>query len=271
MDANPFDEAHFDRAGAEWDRILVHLEPVTHAVLARLPATRRGGLTIDLACGTGEPGLTLARRARDARVLGLDSSAGMIAAARRKSEEEALTNAGFEVGSIERLPLAEGGADAAVSRFGLLMFGDPAGSAAELARVLRRGASFGIAVWEGVAANTFLDASLEALRLELGPEHVPDFAWLDALAEPGRRERWLRDAGFATVASEAFTWDYLLPDAAAAWGFMAGRAGFGALVERLSEARRANVRRHLTERLSAYRRPEGYRVPHSCRIYWGTR
>ncbi|HEX8678714.1 MAG TPA: methyltransferase domain-containing protein [Chthoniobacterales bacterium] len=66
--------------------------------------------------------------------------------------------------SAETLTCAAGSMDAVVSRFGLLMFGDVAASGRELARVLRSGGRFSVAVWHDMNKNTLVKTVIAALR-----------------------------------------------------------------------------------------------------------
>ncbi len=264
-----FDAGHFDRLGAAYDRFLPHIQPVTEAILASLPTLPPDALVLDLACGTGEPGLTLARRQPSLRLLGVDPAEGMLAVARRKAD--GMPRASFEAMPIERLRLRDASVDAAISRFGLLLFGDPAASAGELARVLKPGGAFSFAVWEDKAGNTFLALVIEMLGSQLEPERMPDFGQFDHLAESGRREGWLRDAGIRRVDSELFRWQYEFPDAETAWSFVAGVGMFAHLIEPLDENRRQALRRRLDELLEPYRTDQGYSLPQSCRLYRGRR
>ena len=60
----------YDRIGSDFDLWLPLIAPVTSALLGHLPALPEGASVLDVACGTGEPGLTLARRSPGVRVLG---------------------------------------------------------------------------------------------------------------------------------------------------------------------------------------------------------
>ncbi|HEX8678713.1 MAG TPA: class I SAM-dependent methyltransferase [Chthoniobacterales bacterium] len=51
---------------------------MTGAILEHLPPPTLGARVLDVACGTGEPGLSLARRSPDVQLLGVDAAAGMI-------------------------------------------------------------------------------------------------------------------------------------------------------------------------------------------------
>jgi SAM-dependent methyltransferase len=72
----------FDEMAASFDRGVKFLEPVTDALLGHLPPIPGDGEVLDIACGTGEPGLTLLRRSPELKLLGVDSSAAMVDVAR---------------------------------------------------------------------------------------------------------------------------------------------------------------------------------------------
>src|SRR5262245_61104995 len=137
---NAFEDAamlDFDRLAVAFDRYLHLIAEVGDAVLAELSTLREGALAVDVACGSGEPGLTLARRSPKVRVVGIDTARGMVELARSKAARDGIANIRFEVTSAETLPFDDASVDAVLSRFGALMFGDRTASAKELARVLR--------------------------------------------------------------------------------------------------------------------------------------
>ena len=59
------------RIAEKFDIWLPHIAPVGEALLAALDA-RPGDLILDLASGTGEPALTLARRQPHVQITGID-------------------------------------------------------------------------------------------------------------------------------------------------------------------------------------------------------
>ena len=97
----------------------------------------RGSVVLDLGCGTGRLGELLAARCR---VVGVDVSAHMLAAARRRLRGSVR----LVQGSAFRLPFPDGALDGAVSGFVLRNLADIPGAFAELSRVLREGAPVGI-------------------------------------------------------------------------------------------------------------------------------
>jgi SAM-dependent methyltransferase len=108
---------------------LVDLEgPIVRRILDALPP----GLAVDAACGTGRHSLHLA--ARGHRVIGVDSSPEMLAAARAK-----LADGDWRPGDLHDLPVADGEADVVVCALALTHVPDLDPVFAEFARVLRPG------------------------------------------------------------------------------------------------------------------------------------
>ena len=96
----------YERMAADFDRFLPFLEPVTSVLLERLPKLPAGARVLDVACGMGEPALSLARRHPGVQVLGIDAAAAMIEIARAKAGKEQIANASFEATPAETLTRA---------------------------------------------------------------------------------------------------------------------------------------------------------------------
>jgi SAM-dependent methyltransferase len=108
---------------------LVDVEgPVVRSILDELPP----GVAVDAACGTGRHSVHLA--ARGHRVIGVDSSAEMLAVARTK-----LPEGDWRLGDLHDLPVADDEADLVVCALALAHVPDLAPVFAEFARVLRPG------------------------------------------------------------------------------------------------------------------------------------
>ncbi|MCD8033013.1 MAG: bifunctional demethylmenaquinone methyltransferase/2-methoxy-6-polyprenyl-1,4-benzoquinol methylase UbiE [Alistipes sp.] len=95
---------------------------------------------LDVATGTGDLAIALARRIRDVQVMGVDLSEAMLAVARRKVEARGLDNRiVLERGDAERLDVADASVDAATVAFGVRNFGDLVAGLRELARTIKPG------------------------------------------------------------------------------------------------------------------------------------
>ncbi|MFI5841345.1 class I SAM-dependent methyltransferase [Catenuloplanes sp. NPDC051500] len=260
----------FDRLAAAYDQVLPLTAPVTARMLELTTGIAAGTSVLDIACGTGEPGLTIAASHPGVRLRGVDRAETMISVARRKAEQRGL-EAGYEVMDSEALAVADDDADVVVSRFGLLSFGDSAAEAREVARVLRPGGTFTIATWDATSKNTLTFVMASAVHDLLPPPLHAAMRRQEQLAMPGRREAWLTAAGLSGVTSELFAWDVEFPDGDSLWELATGPAMLGAVLGGLGEEQLASARVEFDRLLADYRRADGsYSLPYACRIISGS-
>ena len=99
---------------------------------------------LDIACGTGNVTIPLARRG--AIVTGLDMTPHLLEEARGRAAREGL-GIRFDEGLAEMLPYPDGSFDVVVSMFGVMFSPLPATIASEMARVLRPGGRLVLANW----------------------------------------------------------------------------------------------------------------------------
>jgi len=138
--------AMFDRIAAIYDLMNTAMSAgMHHRWRARAADQARvgpGSRVLDVACGTGDLSLELARRVAPAgQVVGSDFSEAMLARARQKGAA-AHTPDGvlrFEWADALQLPYGEGSFDAATVGFGVRNFADLESGLAELVRVVRPG------------------------------------------------------------------------------------------------------------------------------------
>jgi ArsR family transcriptional regulator len=125
----------FATAADEWDRRREDLfgrHAIAESLVALVPSD---WIVADLGCGTGALLPLVAPYV--ARVIGVDASDAMLAAARARAE--ALPNVDLRSGSLESLPIETGTLDAALMVLVLHHLPAPAAALAEAARVLRPG------------------------------------------------------------------------------------------------------------------------------------
>ena len=98
------------------------------------------GRILDVATGTGDLAIAMARRIRDVQVLGVDLSEQMLAVARRRIEARGLDGRiVLDRGDAERLAVADASVDVATVAFGVRNFGDLGAGLRELARTIKPG------------------------------------------------------------------------------------------------------------------------------------
>jgi len=128
-------EAFFAGAASEWDKLRADLygEQFTQsALLALLPSTY---IVADLGCGTGNVAAAIAPNVR--QVIGVDASAAMLKAAKKRCEE--LDNVDLRRGDLSAIPIEDGTCDAALLLLVLTYVPDPETVLRELSRILKKG------------------------------------------------------------------------------------------------------------------------------------
>lgn len=129
--------------------------------IARLPIAP-GARALDVACGTGNLAIPLARRG--ARVTGVDIATNLLEQARARTAAEGLT-ATFDEGDAEHLPYPDVSFDVVVTMFGAMFAPRPKTVASELARVLKPGGLLAMANWD--------PASFTGQMFRASNKHVP--------------------------------------------------------------------------------------------------
>jgi ArsR family transcriptional regulator len=124
----------FATAASEWDQIRQELYGETFYLWGLLGLIDPGLVVGDLGCGSGQLAEALAPYVK--KVVGVDASEDMLAAARARLEGTA--NVVLRRGELETLPVGDGELDAAMLSLVLHHSPDPARALREAHRVLRR-------------------------------------------------------------------------------------------------------------------------------------
>jgi ArsR family transcriptional regulator len=172
-------QAFFARSAEGWDALRQELYGSAFSQAALAALLPREWVVADLACGTGALMAALLPHVR--RVIGVDQSAAMLRAARRRLQGR--PQAELRQGDLESLPLEDASCDAALLVLALTYVEQPARALAEAARILRPGGR--------LVVVDLLRHDREEFRRNLGQRH-PGF-------EPAVLERLLREAGFTAA------------------------------------------------------------------------
>jgi ubiquinone/menaquinone biosynthesis C-methylase UbiE len=254
---------NWDAAAPAWerwaDRIDESSRDVSRALieLARIQSSHR---VLDIASGTGEPALTVARHVGPAgRVVATDQSSRMLAVARSRAAAQGLQNLEFQEVDAEALDFPEGSFDAALCRFGLMFLPDLAGTLQRVRRFLRPGGWFATAIWDvpprvpmiGVA----MDLTSQMFEVPAPPPGVPS---LFSLSPPGVLEQAFTAAGFTNVQAQAAQVGLDFPSGEEFTGFVLDTAApIAAILERQSAERQGEFRQSLARAAGQYATANG--------------
>ena len=180
-------QAFFASTAGQWDKLRVELygqSCTTEALVALLPSD---WIIADLGCGTGHLTAQLAASVR--RVIGVDHSAAMLKAARRRTAH--LDNVELRRGDLEAVPIDDGSCDAVLLMLVLTYVPRPIQALAQAARILRPGGK--------VVVVDLLGHDRETFRQRMG-QHVLGFEVGDI--EKGFIEAGLVEPRCRALASE---------------------------------------------------------------------
>jgi SAM-dependent methyltransferase len=248
----------WDLAAADYDRLWQEPLGPARTALAAGVAARGGERVLDVACGTGRLALDLAHAVGPGgNVVGVDLSAAMVDAARRRVAAHGIGNAVFERMDAEALALPDASFDVVVCALGLMYMPDPRQALREMARVLRTGGRIAVVVW-GDRRRVGWSPLLPIVEAEVTSDVCPLFF---ALGNEGALGLACAAAGFVvveqhrTATSLAFACDDDACDAALVGGPVA------LAWSRFDAATRTRVRERYLEAIAPWRARRGYRVP----------
>lgn len=188
------DPARVAQWAAEWPQHKRQAAAATSAMVDAL-APEPGQRILDVATGTGDPALTLARHvARGGRVTCADLSAGMLAAARANARAEGVDNVDFVIAGGDALPFLDESFDAVSCRFGIMFILDALGALREMRRVLVPGGRAALMVWGSDQQPFWDDARGTLLR---------HWKVIPAVRQPLTPWRFQKQGELAALASEA--------------------------------------------------------------------
>ncbi len=211
----------FSGGWTKWDElVMTWLQPAGDEIIRSLRLSDDGE-HLDVASGTGEPGLSVAARLPRGRVVLTDVSAGMLASAEANATARGLTNVELRECGVDPLPFAYASFDTISCRFGLMFFPDITGAIAELIRVLRPGGRLSTAVWAESVNNPWATIPMAAIGAEVDlPAPAPDAPGLFRCAAPDAIATLFRGAGLHDVVETDVRGAFIAPSAEEYWLFM---------------------------------------------------
>ncbi len=156
-----------------------------------------GMRALDLASGTGEPGISLAQRVcPKGTVTAVDQSAELLEIAAERARNKQLVNFTTEQADAHQLPFANHSFDLATCRFGVMFFTDAQRALAELRRVLKPRARACFAVW-GSMDQPYWQTTMKIVHRHVGGDMLPPGgADPFRFSEAGSLSKVLSAAGF---------------------------------------------------------------------------
>jgi ubiquinone/menaquinone biosynthesis C-methylase UbiE len=190
----------FSNGWKNWDNIVMNfLSPMGQEIIRRIHPSG-ADMVLDIAAGTGEPGLTVAGMLSSGKVISTDLSENMLAVAREKATEKNIKNFETKIADVTELPFDDNSFDAISCRFGFMFFPDMLLAAKEMVRVLKPGGRVAVAVWNGPQKNFWVTSIMGSInknmQLQPPPAGTPG---MFRCATPGLMQQIFKDAGLKNI------------------------------------------------------------------------
>ena len=167
---------------------------------------------LDIACGTGEPAISLAALlGNKGEVVGVDLSPAPLRIAQERAAQRGLANTRFEPADAHDLPFADNCFDRITSRLGVMFFSDLPRALREMHRVLKPGGSATLLVWSPMEQPYFDTTIGTVLRMLPGAVIPESGRRMFALGRDGLLAQTLRDCGFSSAEGRLVTVPWTWP------------------------------------------------------------
>ena len=213
-----------------------------------------GMRVLDVACGTGEPAISIATLLNGTgEVIAVDISAEPLKIGEQRARQRRLQNIHFQQADVHALPFPDARFDLVTCRLGLMFFVDLSRALREIRRVLRPGGRFTAVAW-GPMEQPYFESTIGTV-LKLCPElELPASGRaMFKFGKTGTLSAVLRETGFSSAHDEIREVDWSWPGTPEElWDyFRAVTIPFAPLLNRVPKEMEPEVDRAVLEALRA--------------------
>ena len=190
----------------KWEsKLLEHMQPAADGIIGLLKPID-SDLILDIAAGTGEPALSLAKIVINGKVIITDLSDNMLHIARENAFKQGITNVEFLACDVSELPFADHTFDAVSCRMEFMFFPNMLLAAKEILRVLKPGGRFATAVWGPPHQNFWGSAIGEVIAKNMQlPTPPPEAPGIFRCGKSGLMTDLFNQAGFENISESKVT------------------------------------------------------------------
>jgi len=174
--------------------------------IIKLLNLKNDAVVLDVAAGTGEPGLTIASHLNAGKVISTDLAEGMLEVAQENAKKRGIKNFETLVCDVSELPFADNTFDAVSCRFGFMFFPDMELAIKEMTRVLKPGGKIATAVWYIPEKNFWVTATMGTISKNIEiPPPPPGAPGMFRCAKEGFMSNLFSQAGLKNVSVNEVT------------------------------------------------------------------
>jgi len=190
----------FSPGWKKWDDLTMDfLKPMGDEII-RLLRPKNTEVILDVAGGTGEPGLTIASMLKDGKVSITDLAESMLEIARENATKRGIKNIEIRACDVCELPFDDNTFDAISCRKGFMFFPDMLLAAKEMTRVLKPGGRIAASVWNVPEKNFWITAIMGTISRNIKlPPLPPGSPGMFRCAEDGFMSDLFSQAGLKNI------------------------------------------------------------------------
>ncbi|MDB5199844.1 MAG: methyltransferase protein [Chitinophagaceae bacterium] len=211
----------FSPGWKKWDDFTMNfLKPMGDAIIAELNI-KEDDIVLDVACGTGEPGLTIAGMAKKGKVIGTDVADKMLEIAKENADAKQIKNYETKTCDVCELPFDESTFDKISCRMGFMFFPDMQMASDEMYRVLKTGGKMATSVWAGPENNVWITTIMGIINKNMQlPPPPPGAPGMFRCAAPGFIKSIMEKSGFKNVNEKLISGKVAYDDFDHMWNMM---------------------------------------------------
>jgi ubiquinone/menaquinone biosynthesis C-methylase UbiE len=248
----------FSAGWKKWDDLTMDfLKPVGDKII-QLIDPKNNDVILDVAGGTGEPGLTIAGMLNGGKVVITDLAEDMLDIARQNAIQKGIKNVEFRACDVCELPFADYTFDAISCRFGFMFFPDMLLAAKEMVRVLKPGGRIATSVWNIPEKNFWVTATMGTINknMEL-PAPPPGAPGMFRCAKDGFIAGLFAEAGLKNIAQKEVSGKLNCKTADVYWNMMTEIAApIVAALSKADDAMKEKIKREVYQAINQ-KYPEG--------------
>jgi len=190
----------FSPGWKKWDEMTMDfLKPMGDEII-RMLNPKSEDVVLDVASGTGEPGLTIASMLKGGKVIITDLAEDMLKVASENAAKRGIKNIETRACDVSELPFDDNTFDAISCRFGFMFFPDMELAVKEMVRVLNPGGRIAAAVWNIPQKNFWVTAIMGTIsrKMEL-PAPPPGAPGMFRCTEAGMMSDLFSQAGLKNI------------------------------------------------------------------------
>lgn len=190
----------FSPGWKKWDDLMMDfLGPVGEAIIDSIKPSGKD-VVLDIAAGTGEPGLTIASMLTGGKVVITDVAEDMLVIAKENAARRGISNIETIACDVCEMPFTDNQFDSISCRFGFMFFPDMQLAANEMARVIKPGGRVATSVWNIPEKNFWVTALMSTINKNMELPQPPSGApGMFRCCKPGLMKSIFENAGFKNI------------------------------------------------------------------------